>query len=580
MKREGKQFQIRDYRRVEDSWELVKDATPGRDTRERPWYQAAKNAGEQFWTETYLFLGEDGTPEAPGVTLATPVYAKDRNLVGVLTADINFTALSKFLKQLKVGKNGQAFIIELRGNGERRLIAHANDQILTRAIKSEKGKTTYRAVSVQMAKDRLVRSFASQLPKSIDRADGHEVHKLAFDSAGESYLGGYNLLQKSQRAPWVIGLTLPEEEVVGSINRANRIAILIAIVSGLIVIVVAVYLSKRIAKAINKLVDETEEIAQFRLEPKEPVESRLCEIHRLGEAFQNMRTGLRSFQKYVPADLVRELMSAGKEAELGGQRSELSIYFSDIADFTSLSEKLSPEELVHVLGEYLSEMSHTILDKKGTIDKYIGDAIMAFWGAPNPCPTHPLEACRTALENQHRLIRLREKWVAEGLPEIHARIGIHTGEVFVGNIGSDTRLDYTVIGDAVNLASRLEGLNKQFGTEIIISEATYEQVKQFVVARPLDRIAVKGKEEGILVYELLGLKGAVSPSTNRLVELCSEAVPIYFNRDWTRASHLLEEALDVCPDDAPAKLLLDRCQEYQSSPPPEAWDGVHRMTVK
>jgi adenylate cyclase len=277
---------------------------------------------------------------------------------------------------------------------------------------------------------------------------------------------------------------------------------------------------------------------------------------------------------------VRLILESGEEARLGGSRRTITIYFSDIAGFTSVSEQLQPEELVELLAEYLEAMTQEMMQAGGTVDKYIGDAIMAFWGAPKPVPDHPLVACRTALGNQRTLQRLRDKWTSQGKPAIRARIGLHTGEAVVGNFGSESRLDFTAIGDAVNLASRLENINEYYGTEILISDATYQHVRNDVVSRPLDKVAVKGKQQGIVIHELIGVAGEVSPSKVDRVEVHRKAFHHYLKRDWGKAIVLLDDLLREDPGDVAAALLRKRCEDYRKEPPPEEWTGVQRMQKK
>jgi adenylate cyclase len=205
---------------------------------------------------------------------------------------------------------------------------------------------------------------------------------------------------------------------------------------------------------------------------------------------------------------------------------------------------------------------------------------MAFWGAPLENPAHALAGCKAALASQAALRELRKQWAAEGKPALFTRVGIHTGEVVVGNIGSPDRLNYTVMGDSVNLASRLEGLNKFYGTEILISQSTYGKAREGIVARPLDWVSVKGKTEAVLVYELLGLKGEAAPGCEELVKVHADALKCYRCRDWAGAIERFQQALTLRPEDDPASILLDRCRGYQASPPGEDWDGVHHMTSK
>jgi len=316
------------------------------------------------------------------------------------------------------------------------------------------------------------------------------------------------------------------------------------------------------------------------VDPLPVAHSLVQEVDRLAVAMEESKTSLRSFQKYVPADLVRQLLSSGQEAKLGGENKIVTIYFCDLADFTSVSEKLTPQELVQHLSAYFGTFSGQILATGGTVDKYVGDAIMAFWGAPIPNPTHALAACTTALRNQQSLKELRGRWQAEGKPLLFARIGIHMGEVVVGNIGSPARLNYTVMGDAVNLASRLEGLNKYYGTEILISESVFEEVKATVVARPLDYVSVKGKTRAVLIFELLGLKGEAGKVVEDLAELSARALACYREQRWAEAIALFEQVMQLRPEDGPARSMIVRCRAYQATPPPPGWDGVHHMESK
>jgi adenylate cyclase len=304
------------------------------------------------------------------------------------------------------------------------------------------------------------------------------------------------------------------------------------------------------------------------------------EVNRLATSIEDMKAGLRSFKKFVPSDLVRMLLTSGEEARLGGEHREITIYFSDIAGFTTLAEVLPAEELVAHLSEYLSAMTEEVMAKGGTVDKFIGDAVMAFWGAPQRSENHAVAGCLAALACQARLRELRQKWSAEGRPEIRARIGLNTGEAVVGNIGSVSRLEYTAIGDPVNLASRLEGLNKVYGTEIMISGSTYKAVAEHVTARLLDRVSVKGKREGSLVYELVGLIHETTDEQRRRVQRHTEAVEHYLARRFDDACRLFDQALAETPDDQAARVLQERCQHYRASPPPADWDGVFRVQTK
>ncbi|MFH1007504.1 MAG: adenylate/guanylate cyclase domain-containing protein, partial [Candidatus Latescibacterota bacterium] len=251
------------------------------------------------------------------------------------------------------------------------------------------------------------------------------------------------------------------------------------------------------------------------------------------------------FQTYVNRELVERLLENPDLAQLGGRKEDVTVFFSDIAGFSALSEGMEPETLVPFLNEYLTAMTEIVLAHGGTVDKFEGDGVMAFFGAPVPLENHPWAACQVALEMQRVLVKLRKKWAEEGLPEVRIRIGLDSGEVVVGNMGSKDKMDYTVMGDHVNTASRLEGVNKVYGTDIIVSEQTYKRVKEEVVVRELDVIRVMGKNEALRIYELLGLRTeGISKEVQEKVTLYSEALTLYRDRQWAAAEGVFRRILE------------------------------------
>lgn len=287
------------------------------------------------------------------------------------------------------------------------------------------------------------------------------------------------------------------------------------------------------------------------------------------------------FSHYVNPTIVDELVADPDKLRLGGERKELTVLFSDIQDFTQISEKVSPEYLVQILNEYLNLMTAIIFANQGTLDKYEGDAILAFWGAPIPQSDHALRACRAAIEMQKSLHGLRGIWAQEGKPPFHVRIGINTGEMIVGNMGGSSRFDYTVIGDSVNLGSRLEGANKQYGTRVIMSGHTYASIHDDVIARELDMLIVAGKSAPIRVYELLGMKDdPMDKSQVKFLEVYAEGLRLYRKREWQKAIALFRQALTIVPEDGPSQLYIERSELYHGSPPPVDWNGAFVLTTK
>jgi len=289
-----------------------------------------------------------------------------------------------------------------------------------------------------------------------------------------------------------------------------------------------------------------------------------------------------AFSKFVPPGVVDELVADPSRLKLGGERRSITVIFSDLAGFTSMSERLSPERLVSVLNEYLDEMAEIIFQEKGTLDKYIGDAIMALFGAPASYPDHALRGCRTVLRMQRRLGQLNEEWQARDpdWPALAMRIGVNSGEPVVGNIGGQKRFDYTALGDAVNLAARLEPACKTYRVAIMIAEQTRVAAGDAIQVRELDRLAVYGKAEPVTVYELLALADEPAPLDGELLEQYGRGLAAYRDRDFEMAVQYFNAALEVAPGDGPAALYLERSRGYLVEPPPEDWDFVERRQVK
>jgi len=285
-----------------------------------------------------------------------------------------------------------------------------------------------------------------------------------------------------------------------------------------------------------------------------------------------------AFQYYLSPAVITEILKDPAKLKLGGEKKNLTVLFSDIRGFTSLSEKLTPEELVHILNEYLTAMTNVVFRHAGLLDKYIGDAVMAIYGAPIDQADHAERGCRTALEMMAELRKLCEKWEAEGRPVIDIGIGVNSGDMVVGNMGSDMRFDYTVMGDHVNLGARLEGLNKEYKTNILISEFTYGMVKDLFFCRDMDFVRVKGKGKPVRIYELLGEIGERDKWEER-ARLFEEALDLYRKGSWDDAIGAFRKILERCPDEHPAGIYIERCEKLKAHPP-ESWDGVYTMTTK
>ncbi len=286
-----------------------------------------------------------------------------------------------------------------------------------------------------------------------------------------------------------------------------------------------------------------------------------------------------AFTYYVSSSVVNEMLKYPEKLKLGGERKELTVLFSDIKGFTTIAEGLTPEELVNLLNEYLTVMTDVVFKYNETLVKYIGDAIMALYGAPLDVPDHPTHACRSALEMIHALGNLNNKWIDEGRKPIDIRIGINTGPMMVGNMGSKQRFDFTAMGDSVNLGSRLEGANKSYKTNIIIAESTYDRVKDEFVCMELDSVRVQGKKLPVKIYSLVGYKDFPEIRLET-VDQFNQGVKAYKERDWDEAIHIFEAITTREPNLYAAQVYIERCRDFKENPPPADWDGVYVMATK
>jgi adenylate cyclase len=285
-----------------------------------------------------------------------------------------------------------------------------------------------------------------------------------------------------------------------------------------------------------------------------------------------------TFSRYLGEDVIAIALENPDRLNKGEKR-DMTVLFSDIRGFTTLSERMSPEVLAAFINDYLSPMTAIVFDEKGTLDKYIGDALMAFWNAPLEQPDHALRACRAAVRMLEKLDSMKPTWRAQGLPELEIGIGLNSGPMVVGNMGSDVRVDYTVLGDAVNLGSRLEGTNKEYDTRIIISEFTFKLVKDDVVTRRLGAVRVKGKRLPVSIYELRGL-GLPSAADAPVIARFEDALARLIARDFEGAGVGFRAVLETWPTDLPSRRYLAQLETFKVQPPPNDWDGVASLMTK
>jgi adenylate cyclase len=298
--------------------------------------------------------------------------------------------------------------------------------------------------------------------------------------------------------------------------------------------------------------------------------------YRFALATRERRMIKRAFQHYVAPAIVDQMLADPSKLKLGGEQYEVTVLFSDLEGFSSLAERLSPQQLSAHVGEYFKEMLDVLLPQYGTLDKLIGDSIMMYFGCPIPHPEHALQACRGALAMQRRLTTLNDHWRARGLPPLRTRIGINTGVVVAGNMGTTTIFNFTILGDCVNLASRLEGVNKEYGTQTIVGEDTWKLVRNSFEGRELDRIRVRGRATPLTIYELVAEAGQLDARSRQLHAAFGEGLALYRQQRWSDAAAAFERALSLDPTDGPSRTFLRRCAALRGQAPGEG-DGVHTM---
>lgn len=302
---------------------------------------------------------------------------------------------------------------------------------------------------------------------------------------------------------------------------------------------------------------------------------------RMIESRETVQASLRALGLYVNPVLAEGVLAHPELLSRKGQRREMTVFFSDLVAFTTLAEHSSPEDLVLSLNRYFESMEPIITRYGGILDKFDGDSIMAFWGSPLlPRFDHAASGCQAALDQQEALGRLNREFIAEGRQPLTSLMGLTTGPMVVGNIGTARRLNYTVMGDAVNMAARLVPANKIYQTQIIISERTAREATRSVELRTLDKVTVSGRRKSLTIFEVMAHKGQLSENRHRGRDLFEKALRLYFNRDFHPALGLFEKVLDIMPGDGPAALMAARCRGFILEPPDDDWQGVTALTTK
>jgi adenylate cyclase len=564
------------------------------DPRTRPWYKKATQQRTYSLSDTYVFFPDQGL----GLTASYPVYTdvhpehetqrakqhenenapppitsasfsssahnqqaaqKSQTLIGVISIDIKLEALSEFVDSLKVTPHSTVFVFDDQ---------HTN-LIAASTLKHYSGK------NIPTISD-------LKLPWAASSVQHHKATKDSFffyNYQGNKYLAFYKNLTNALNHNWCVVITLPISDFTKALTRILTASVLIALIILTLGVFFILLISRVISKPIVRLTSDAHLIRELELtklaDPYKP--SYIREINYLQNSFHNMRQSLASFVRYVPFALVKQLVNSGDVACVAGENREITCLFSDISGFTSISEKMDPRELMQYISEYFEAMTKIIIRHQGTLDKYIGDAIMAFWGAPAENARQAINACQCAVALLTELEGLNRRWQQLQKPTIKIRVGINTGNAIVGNVGSDDRLSYTALGDNINLTSRLENLNKVYKSTIIVSQYTYELVKDHYNFRLLDYVAVRGKQNGVHVYELVT---HLHPFIVNKIDLdeynkrFKQGFETYKVGDWDNAVAIFTQLIKDYPGDELAEIYLQRSRKLQQNGAPIDWQGM------
>ena len=525
-------------------------------------------SGQLLWSDLHWSQLDAGLPEAQRrveVSVQQVITDAAGEFAGVLRVGLLTQQLDRAI-QLKLAPPG-------RTDPHRIFICDGAGHLVTRLSPSDQLQDFDGDLRIAPTKlpPEVAGALADAKLRTIDEktpsTSGH------FQLNGQEFLTTFRALPETQG--WIVGIVVPRAYYLGRLSEIRNQ--LLAVSLGIIALLIAGggFILRRVKSALAQIVKESLTMNAFDFSPA-PTTSSFRDVSEVLESLEKGKTAMRAMSKYVPVDLVRRLYRSKTEPVLGGELMEISIMFSDIKSFTSYSEQLAPNELASALGRYLEVMASIIQQEtSGTIDKFIGDAIMTFWNAPEPVADHARMACLAALRCREagRILAQSPNW--RGLPTFETRFGLHQDKALVGHFGAPDRLNYTAIGDAINLASRLEGLNKQYGTTIIASDRIFEDAGAHFDFRLLDWVAVKGKTGAIKIYELLGEKDGAG-ELREMIAAYESAFDAYVARDFEKAIAILEEN----NGDPPSTILLNRCRIFQKMPPPADWNGVHVSMTK
>jgi adenylate cyclase len=518
------------------------------DPRGRPWFAAALGRDDVVVTGPYRF--------AASREIGVSFSAASRDARAVVGMDLSFDQLSEVMARQKVTPSTINLIVMDDGA----LIAHSDRELL-----SQDAGVTDRIARLADLGDPASRALANL-------ARGAGGTPISIDIDGRSFLAITQPIPIGVDRSATMMVAAPHDELNEQSARLRRNALILSLATIAVGIAIVVVFARGVSRPIRGLKAQADRIARFDFAASPRVTTRVRELADLAEAFERLRGVLEGFGRYVPRQLVRRIVRKQRQVRIGGTRRAVTIMFSDIVGYTSMSETIGPEELMAVTSEYFELVTAAVDEHKGIVDKFIGDAVMAVWNAPDLDPDHIANACAAALQSLAAIAAFNRERRVSGERPLETRIGLNTGDGVVGNVGSVDRLNYTVVGSVVNLASRLEGLNKRYGSQIMVSAAVRDAVADRFIFRAIDQVAPAGVSEPVQVYELLGAEaadpGAPDPSALRLLAArWEEAHALYRAGEFEAAHGLFVRLRNDYPDDAPTRNFVTRCLEGTAAGP-------------
>jgi adenylate cyclase len=516
----------------------------------RPWYVDTMRAGKAVLSPPYRFVHS----KKFGISVGVPLADGE----GVIAFDFTLDALSQLLTDYKITENAVI------------MVGHSVSSVVIQSEPCSPGAQGCLQGDVE-AREILRRTIRETIEE--DRRIDREI-----TIKGYQYRLIVHRMAPGFGQRFIVAAAVPQAELAAASRTLIERAAIAAAIAVTLAIIAALVASWLVSRSIARIAAKTEQIRSLDFSDRAPVRSRITEVARLSDSVERMREGLEVFGRYVSKKLVQQVMRSPESSGVGGARREVTVMFTDIESFSLLSERMEPEILTDRLSRYFDALGTAISANKGMIDKYIGDSIMAFWNAPEPDPDHVANACRAALQAAAASNRLREKWAARGRPTFRTRIGVHTGWAVVGNVGARERINYTLVGPVANQASRLEGLNKVYGTEILVSGEVVQSTADRFLWRHIDRFVAAGTTEAHEIYEPLG-----EIDDGRQSEFLARWRVSHAAYDAGRFDEALAGFRALAssrPDDGPSRVFVARCAAFLRDGTPPGWDGAWHFDRK